>query len=157
MTTVHGERATGWTVDDGTFGARLALVRQRMDWNIKEAARECGLPAASWRTWERDGVSPRRIVEIAALIAARTGCDFGWLLEPKRLTGAVRTAGDAATDRLLTRNQPTPAAIRLTPIVSATLPDRPNAANNRPPSGPRRVSTRPGNHRPAILPRPAAA
>ena len=76
----------GWTVDDSTFGARLALVRQKMDWNIKEAARECGLPGASWRTWERDGVQPRDKDEIAWRIAERTGCDYGWLLGGPRLT-----------------------------------------------------------------------
>src|SRR5687768_12071414 len=76
---------TGWTIDDSTFGARLALVRQRMDWNIKEAARECGVPAASWRTWERDGVQPRNIIEIVGLISERTGADYGWLLAGKRL------------------------------------------------------------------------
>lgn len=58
-----------------------------MAWgNIKEAAVACGLPTESWRTWERDNVMPRRVVEIAAIIADRTGCDYWWLL-----------AGDAAS------------------------------------------------------------
>jgi transcriptional regulator with XRE-family HTH domain len=83
MTAVQGEPRPsnleqGWTVDDSTFGARLALVRQRMQWNIKEAARECGIPAASWGTWET-GAMPRRYTEMCRLIAERTGCDFGWL------------------------------------------------------------------------------
>src|SRR5258705_513692 len=31
----------GWIADDGTFGARLVLIRQRMGWtNISEAARK---------------------------------------------------------------------------------------------------------------------
>lgn len=78
--------ASGWTADDATFGARLALVRQRMGWgNVKEAALACGLPAESWRTWERDGVQPRRVVDVAAAIADRTGCDYGWLLAGRRL------------------------------------------------------------------------
>lgn len=84
MTAVQGEPRPsnleqGWTVDDGTFGARLALVRQRMQWNIKEAARECGVPAASWGTWEA-GSLPRRYTEICAKIAERTGADYMWLL-----------------------------------------------------------------------------
>ena len=79
-TMTQQQQSTGWTVDDSTFGVRLALVRVRMDWNLKEAAKECGLPAASWRTWERDGVAPRRIVETSQLISNRTGCDFMWLL-----------------------------------------------------------------------------
>ena len=82
MTTVHGEDrsvSTGLTVDDTTFAARLALVRHRMGWNLKEAARECGQPAASWRMWE-EGSSPRRKEDIARAIVERTGCDFYWLL-----------------------------------------------------------------------------
>lgn len=85
MTAVDGEPrpanlGRGWTVDDSTFGARLALVRQRMQWNIKEAARECGIPAASWGTWE-NGAMPRRYTEMCRLISQRTGCDHAWLLD----------------------------------------------------------------------------
>ena len=83
MTEVLGNtgRSTKWVPTDDTFGARLALIRQRMKWgNVKEAAVACGLPPESWRTWERDGVAPRRVVEIAGLIAERTGCDYVWLL-----------------------------------------------------------------------------
>lgn len=73
--------AKGWRPDDSTFGARLALVRQRMGWgNVREAAVACGIPPESWRTWERDNVAPRRLVEMATLIANRTGCDFYWLI-----------------------------------------------------------------------------
>lgn len=95
MTTTATPQAerTGWTVDDGTFGARLALVRQKMDWNIKQAARECGLPAASWRAWERDGAEPRRLMEIAAAIADRTGCDYAWLTARPRLTTTTASRG----------------------------------------------------------------
>lgn len=87
--TVTGAESTvrGWTADDSTFGARLALIRQRMGWgNVKLAAEECKLPVQSWRTWERDGVTPRNIVEIAGTISERTGCDYGWLLAGHRLT-----------------------------------------------------------------------
>lgn len=87
VTTNAQPRTRGWRPDDSKFGARLALVRQSMAWgNIKEAAVACGLPTESWRTWERDNVMPRRVVEIAAIIADRTGCDYWWLL-----------AGDAAS------------------------------------------------------------
>lgn len=81
MSDVLGEdqTTTGWTVDDSTFAARLALVRHRMGWNVKEAAREVGVPAASWRSWE-EGANPHRKVEIAEQIAERVGCDYGWLL-----------------------------------------------------------------------------
>jgi hypothetical protein len=89
MTAVQGEPPPanvghGWTVDDATFGARLALVRQRMQWNIKEAARECGIPAASWGTWE-GGAMPRRYTEMCRLISERTGCDHAWLLDGPRV------------------------------------------------------------------------
>jgi hypothetical protein len=42
MTTVL-PAADKW-VPELTFGARLALVRHRMGWNIKEAAAACDLP-----------------------------------------------------------------------------------------------------------------
>lgn len=52
-----------------------------MSWgNVKEAAVACGLPPESWRQWERDNVTPRKIVEITAIIAGATGCDRMWLL-----------------------------------------------------------------------------
>ncbi|MFY1658540.1 helix-turn-helix domain-containing protein [Micromonospora sp. WMMD1274] len=79
--TITAQRAsTGWTVDDSTFSARLALVRLRMGWNIKEAARACGLPAATWRSWELDGREPHRIRTVAKQISTETGCDYLWLL-----------------------------------------------------------------------------
>jgi hypothetical protein len=70
-----------WTPDDSSFGARLALVRQRMGWgNVKEAAKECGIPAESWRRWERDGIVPNRLTTICMAIATRTRCDVDWLV-----------------------------------------------------------------------------
>ncbi len=103
MTAIDGGREPhGWTADDSTFGARLALIRQRMRWgNVKEAAVACGLPPESWRTWERDGVTPRRVVEISAVIAERTGCDYGWLLAGSRLKNRPDsgTAINTATTR----------------------------------------------------------
>lgn len=78
--------------NDSTFGARLALVRQRMGWgNVKEAADACGVPVESWRRWERDGRSPRDVVEVAAVISDATGCDYGWLLAGSRLAVADGT------------------------------------------------------------------
>lgn len=81
-----------WTPDDSTFGARLALIRQRMGWgNIAKAAKECGLPVDSWRNWEVDGREPHRLVTISMTIAGRTGCDVHWLTYgPSR--GAVRSS-----------------------------------------------------------------
>lgn len=83
MTTDAGNRQqeAPWTADDSTFGARLALVRQRMGWgNVKTAAEKCGLPVESWRNWERDGMEPRRLTTIAMTIATATNCDYLWLV-----------------------------------------------------------------------------
>ena len=79
-TTSAMHQTTGWTVNDATFAARLALVRMRMGWNMKEAARECGLNAQTWRLWEIDGITPRDQVKVAKQISTRTGCDYLWLL-----------------------------------------------------------------------------
>lgn len=79
-----------WIPDDRAFGARLALVRQRMEWgNVKEAALACGLPPESWRTWERDNVNPQKYQEVCEKIAARTGCDLGWLLGDRRARSGI--------------------------------------------------------------------
>jgi hypothetical protein len=51
-----------------------------MGWgNVKEAARECGLPVESWRSWERDGRQPRDFIMICSQISRATGCDLSWL------------------------------------------------------------------------------
>lgn len=104
-----------------------------MSWgNVKEAAIECGLPPESWRTWERDGVSPRRIVETAQLISKRTGCDFMWLL-----TGSAGGASATVT-------KPTTAGQR-----HSLHPERirPSGAphGNRPPNVPNK------SRRPALI------
>lgn len=73
-----------WVPDDSSLGARLALLRQAMGWgNVKEAAVACGVPVESWRTWERDNVTPRNLPEIAWRISQATGVDYGWLLDPR--------------------------------------------------------------------------
>ena len=88
MTTADVVHVEPWTANDATFGARLALIRQRMAWgNLKEAAIACGIPVESWRAWERDSVLPRRYLETCAQIAAATGCDYGWLVD-RRSSGS---------------------------------------------------------------------
>jgi len=91
-----------WVPSLDSFGSRLALVRHRMNWNVKEAARECGLPAASWRTWEMDGGLPRNIITIAMTIATRTGCDYLWLVHGPNRGGVIRTLA-YVEPRVLTR------------------------------------------------------
>lgn len=70
-----------WIPDDSTFSARLALIRNWMGWgNVKVAALACGIPVATWRSWERDGAKPHDLEAAARRIAARTGADYGWVL-----------------------------------------------------------------------------
>jgi hypothetical protein len=79
----HGSSGLeAWIANDATFGARLALIRQRCGWgNLKEAAVACGIAVESWRSWERDGTLPRRYLDVCAQIARATGCDYGWLVD----------------------------------------------------------------------------
>lgn len=67
-----------WTPED-TYGARLALIRQRMRWNVKEAATFCGINHQSWRNWESGGV-PQDVYATSAKIAAAAGCSESWLV-----------------------------------------------------------------------------
>lgn len=66
-------------VPDLTFPARLAVVRQRMQWNQKEAALACGFPQQTWRNWEA-GKKPHDYEGACVRIAEATGCSLGWLL-----------------------------------------------------------------------------
>ena len=123
-------RTTGWIADDSTFGARLALIRQKMDWNIKEAARECAVPAASWKSWERQGVRPRNIDDAAWQIADRTGCDYGWLLAGARLTTYAASRGNPGPEansrypRTPDRTRPNGHPKRTAPDPSTRRPGR---------------------------------
>ncbi len=71
----------GWMPRDREFGMRLAMIRNVMQWNAKEAAAECGVPQASWRDWELGKTRPRDILTVAKKIAERTGVDYYWVLE----------------------------------------------------------------------------
>lgn len=70
-----------WVVTGNAFGSRLAMVRWRMGWNIKEAALACKLPAASWRDWELAGSMPRRYIDVCSTVAEVTGADRDWLID----------------------------------------------------------------------------
>lgn len=78
MTTVS-DRVEAWIPSTDTLGTRLAMVRQRMGWNVKEAALACALAAQSWRNWEA-GKNPQDTVTVCRSIASRTGVDLHWLL-----------------------------------------------------------------------------
>jgi hypothetical protein len=96
------EPAAGWTADADTFGARLALIRQRMGWgNVKTAAEQCGVPVETWRSWERDNRVPSRLTTIAMTIATRTGCDYLWLVHGPNRGNTLSRAYEA--QRVVTR------------------------------------------------------
>ncbi len=139
MTVTQGEALTanegaGWTVDDSELGARLALVRQRMRWNIKEAATECGLPAASWASWEA-GASPRQLADVCDKISRRTGADYIWLI-----AGSARPSGRPRS----THGYPT--------VTDRPATQTPRQRGNRPP-GHSSGTTSPGGGRTAYVDR----
>lgn len=68
----------GWVPSDSEFASRLALVRNKLGWNAKEAALACGLPAQSWRNWE-NGKRPHDYAAVCQAIAKRTGANVEWL------------------------------------------------------------------------------
>lgn len=90
MNNTHME--PNWIPDFSTFGARLALIRWRMGWNIREAERECHLSQNTWGNWE-EGALPRDLNSVANRIVLRTQVAKYWLLtgegspEPNREVG----------------------------------------------------------------------
>jgi hypothetical protein len=87
----------GWVPTVESFGTRLAMIRQTMSWNAKEAALACGLPAQSWREWEMTGRLPRNYAQACQRIAERTGADLLWLL-----TGVTQPSPGTPTGRAVT-------------------------------------------------------
>jgi hypothetical protein len=86
---------TPWIPTDETFGARLALIRQRVGWgNVTAAAVACDITVSSWRAWERDNVLPKAYLSTCQRIAEVTGCDLAWLVGVPPL-GTPHTGGIA--------------------------------------------------------------
>lgn len=94
-----------------TFGSRLRLLRLALDdATIEQVARRCGIPAPTWRTWER-GASPHQLARVIEQIHEATGVAREWLMwggDPDRFrSGAGEAAAgpgpavDSATRRLL--------------------------------------------------------
>lgn len=116
-----------WTANDGTFAARLALIRQRMNWNVKEAALACGIPPQSWRTWE-SGAMPQGRMYFARCeqIAQVTGCDYGWLVD-RRPSGSVKVTGPYVRRLLLLDGKKTAQSGKRTatqsPLISTVKPE----------------------------------
>lgn len=68
-----------WIPTADPFGARLALIRQKMQWNLKEASIECGFTINQWASWEA-GRMPRGYQDVCQQISKRTGVDLVWLM-----------------------------------------------------------------------------
>lgn len=81
------EASEPWIPSTKSLGARLALVRQALHWNAKEAALACGFAQQNWRDWEK-GSQPRDLNEAVRKIVARTNVDEYWLLTGKTVSGA---------------------------------------------------------------------
>lgn len=62
-----------------TFSARLVLLRHDMGLTVDEISSRCGIPSATWSTWER-GVRPRDKEAIVRAIAEGTGYSRNWLM-----------------------------------------------------------------------------
>lgn len=75
----HDDGSDGWVAED-TWGARLALVRQRMGWNYEQAGHACEIEPETWRQWEKVGRSPRKIHEVARRISDQSGANYVWLM-----------------------------------------------------------------------------
>lgn len=73
------KRGEKWIPED-TFGARLALIRQRNGWNHVQAAAACDINDETWRKWEKTGRSPQDLYNVVRKISDATGCDYDWLL-----------------------------------------------------------------------------
>lgn len=99
---------TDWVPDLSTFSSRLAAIRHRMSWNIKEAAVGCGIKPTSWRGWELAGHRPRDYQEICEQIAVRTGVDYVWLMtgQDRRLGGGSKPAGGRSGSILTPEYEP---------------------------------------------------
>ncbi|MGO1048830.1 helix-turn-helix domain-containing protein [Crossiella sp. CA198] len=80
----------GWVPTIGTFGERIAAVRVHLNWNMKKAADQTGIPFESWRRWENRESTPRDLEETCRKIALGTGCDYAWLVGGRPAAGARR-------------------------------------------------------------------
>jgi transcriptional regulator with XRE-family HTH domain len=113
----------GWIPDDSTLGARLALVRQRMGWNIKEAAIACAIAPESWRRWEADRTEPRGLSTYMK-IAGVTGVNYRWLAFGPKGQPVKIDQSASATRRY-------PVGPRLVATIMAPFGGRPDARTVR--------------------------
>ena len=81
----------GWIPSDDAFAARLALIRNRKGWNVKEAAMACGVAPQSWRNWEL-GVRPHDFQQACEVIAEHSGANINWLALGSGAPGSIRSS-----------------------------------------------------------------
>ena len=62
-----------------TFASRLILVRHELEMTVDQVSQLCGVPSATWSTWER-GARPRDRADAVRKIAVATGYDRDWLM-----------------------------------------------------------------------------
>jgi transcriptional regulator with XRE-family HTH domain len=126
MSTQHAEQA--WIPTTDSLGARLALIRQGMGWNIKEAALACGIPAASWTEWETNGRKPRDLEVAAMKIAARTGVDDYWIMtgrDTHKISGGPLVGAAAENESFLGESNSRPFHYKQNEPVVLPFPARP--------------------------------
>lgn len=130
---------SAWIPSTATFGARLALVRWRMGWNVKEAAQACDLKESNWRGWELDGRLPHRLNEVAGKIAVTTGVSKYWLIDGEgqpsdyKATLPLHTSGGVVTPLLQARIPRVRPRGRIDSTHPTTYPRRRNRKHPRPP------------------------
>jgi hypothetical protein len=93
-TAAQSSETPNWIPDTDAFGARLALVRWKLGWNLAEAERECALSQNTWGNWEA-GAMPRNFIEAISKIAWRTKVDRYWLMDG---TGSPNGSEPPTTD-----------------------------------------------------------
>lgn len=70
--------STTW-VPTLTFAHRLVMVRKQLGLTVEDAAVRCGIPHATWTTWER-GTNPRNMATAVEKIEQGLGADRQWLM-----------------------------------------------------------------------------
>lgn len=105
-----------------TLANRLLLARTHAGYlTVKEAAERCGLNYGSWSNWER-GARPRELLDVVRAIADGLHMNYEWLL----FGGPLLPARGKPTKRL----------------------DTDSCGYHSAPTGPVRITTRPGGVRP---------
>lgn len=99
MTTAETQES-GWIPGTSSFGARLALVRNYLNLNVKQAAERAGVDDSSWSMWEQ-GREPRKLLATVAQISEALGCDEYWLLTGRADPGLITDRYSADEEHII--------------------------------------------------------